>query len=223
MRQGRCFWLAVAAQTLMASLAMAAEESAEIRAARSFAGPVLGARCDFAAASDTGAMGEDSVFRLAFRTKGQDQDSPDHRRTLVQLACSSGAYNFNSVFVMRNDDPGEGGWELLSFAEPVATFDYLDEEFTRLKAPPVVSGYVAVTELTNSTFDLATMTISSNVKWRGLGDAWSAGTWEFRDGAFVLKRYEIDPTFQAAGSETDPADLESYVLFGESGPQSPNP
>ncbi|MBX9458792.1 MAG: DUF1176 domain-containing protein [Rhizobium sp.] len=213
--------LALSVQTLVASPALATDDSADIIAARNFAEPALGRRCDFATDDNARPADRNNVFHLAFRTKGQDQDSPDHRRTLVQLTCSTGAYNFNSVFALRNDDPDEGGWEVLSFAQPLADFDYLDEAFTKLRAPPTVSGYIAVTELTNSVFDIATKTISSHAKWRGVGDAWSAGTWEFRDGAFVLKHFEIDPTYQAADGDADPAAAESYMLFGNSTPLSP--
>lgn len=189
-------------------------DNADILAARKFAAPAMGTQCQFGYDDKGEPDGDNNVFHLTFRTKGQDQDSPDYRRTLVQLACSSGAYNFNSIYVMRNDE--DGGWELLSFAEPVADYDYADESFSKLKAPPKVSGYVAVTQLTNSEYDEASKTITSSAKWRGIGDAWSGGDWQFNEGVFVLKRYEIDPTYQPPGDEQpDPSAPESYTLFGE--------
>jgi hypothetical protein len=182
----------------------------------------MGKVCAFANDEKGLPEGYNNVFRLTFRTKGQDQDSPDYKRTLVQLACSSGAYNFNSIYLLRNDDDGEGGWELLSFAEPKADFDYADEEFTKLKAPPKVTGFIAVTEMTNSEYDGNTGTITANAKWRGIGDAWSAGEWRFEEGVFVLKRYEMDPTFQAPGAEEeDSSEPESYVVFGDPRPAEP--
>lgn len=196
-----------------------AADSADILAARKYAEPAMGAQCQFEK-DDTGQpAGYNNVFHLTFRTKGQDQDSPDYKRTLVQLACSSGAYNFNSIYVMRNDDDG-GGWELLSFAEPVADYDYADENFSKLKAPPKVNGYVTVTQMTNSEYDEAGKTITANAKWRGIGDAWSGGEWHFEEGVFVLKRYEMDPTYQPPGDEEpDPNAPESYTLFGEPRPE----
>lgn len=201
---------------LCAALAPAAghaDEAADIIAARKFVEPVMATECDFADNED----GYNNVFHFTFRSRGQDQDSPDEKRTLVQLACSSGAYNFNSIYVMR-DDAG-GNWELLTFAEPVADYDYADENFSRLKAPPKISGFVTVTQMTNSEFGLESKTINSSAKWRGIGDAWSAGEWQFEDGAFVLKKYEIDPTYQPPGEEdADPQAPESYVLFDATSP-----
>ncbi|MGV3551925.1 DUF1176 domain-containing protein [Rhizobium sp.] len=198
-----------------------ASDKADIAAASKYAEPAMNTQCQFQKDNEGQPDGYNNVFHLTYRTKGQDQDSPDYKRTLVQLACSSGAYNFNSIWVMRNDDPGEGGWELLSFAEPMADFDYADEEFTRLKAPPKVSGYVAVTQMTNSEYDEATKTISANTKWRGIGDAGSAGEWQFEEGAFLLKRYEIDPTYQPPGDQDpDPNQPESYTLFGDPRPEN---
>jgi hypothetical protein len=49
--------------------------------------------------------------------------------------------------------------------------------------------------LTNSSYDEATKSIMSNAKWRGVGDASSAGTWIFRDGEFALVRYDVDASY----------------------------
>jgi hypothetical protein len=207
----------IALSTILMPAAGHADDTADIVAARDFAEPVMGKACDFADGVDGTPDGYNNVFRFTFRSRGQDQDSPDHKRTLVQLACSSGAYNFNSIYLMR-DDTAER-WQLLTFAEPVAAYDYTDEDFSRLKAPPEISGYVTATQLTNSEFDPDTKTISAVAKWRGVGDAWSAGQWQFEDGVFVLKKYEIDPTYQPPGdAESDPDAQESYVLFDATAP-----
>ncbi|MCB1446592.1 MAG: DUF1176 domain-containing protein [Rhizobiaceae bacterium] len=204
--------LVPALAALLAAAPAHADDSADIVAARKFAEPVMSGQCDFENDADGRPGGYNNVFRFAFRARGQDQDSPDLKRTLVQLACSSGAYNYNSIYVMRDDDAG--GWTLLAFAEPVADYDYADENFSKLKAPPKVSGYVTVTELTNSEYAAETRTITAFAKWRGIGDAWSGGVWQFDNGVFVLRKYEIDPTYQPPGdAEQDPEAPESYVLF----------
>lgn len=211
----------LAALVMMPAPAPADEktEAADILAARKFAEPVLGKQCAFDDDDKGVPEGYNNVFHLAFRTKGQDQDSPDYKRTLVQLACYSAAYNFSSVYLLRNDDKDEGGWELLAFAEPTADYDYADEYFSRLKAPPKVTGYITSTQLLNSEFDETSKTITATPKWRGAGDSWSSGEWQFGEGFFVLKRYEIDPTQQAPeGQETDPDQPESYTLFGDPRP-----
>jgi len=207
---------ALACCTVLVPAAGRADDAADIVAARKFALPVMGRQCDFTDNDDGTPGGYNNVFRFTYRSKGQDQDSPDYKRTLVQLACSSGAYNFNSIYLMRDD---EGSWEILTFAEPVADYDYADENFSRLKAPPKVSGFTTVTQMTNSDFNPETRTINAGAKWRGIGDAWSVGEWQFEEGVFVLKKYEIDPTYQPPGDEeTDPQAPESYVLFDATKP-----
>lgn len=194
------------------ALADDVSDTADIAAARKFIEPVMGKTCDFQRAAHGSPDGY-QVYHLSFRAKGQDQDSPDYERTLVALPCSSGAfnYNFNSIYLMRDD---EGVWQFLSFAQPVVDFDYMDEDFSRLKAPPRVTGYKTVTQLTNTEFSEDTKTIRSTAKWRVIGDAWSSGEYQFVEGAFVLKKYEVDPTFQAPGEEEpDPNVPESYVVF----------
>lgn len=208
---------ALAFCTVLLPVAGHADDAADIAAARKFAEPVMSKECDFANNADGTPDGDNNVYHFTFRSKGQDQDSPDNRRTLVQLACSSGAYNFNSIYLLRDDTGAR--WELLTFAEPVADYDYADEDFSRLKAPPEISGYVTATLLTNSEFVPDTKTISAIAKWRGVGDAWSAGEWQFEGGVFVLRKYEIDPTYQPPGdAESDPDAPESYVLFDATRP-----
>lgn len=197
-------------------------DAADILAARKFVEPILREDCEFKYDEQNVPEGYNNVFHLTFRTKGQDQDSPDSKRTLVQLECGTGAYNYSSIYLLRDDDEGQGGWELLSFAEPVADYDYADEYFSKLKAPPKVTGYSSSNFLVNSEYDETSRTIAATPKWRGIGDSWSSGEWQFEEGSFVLKRYEIDPTQQAPpGQEEDPNVPESYLLFGEPRPEEP--
>lgn len=203
--------LAILVAGALPALSDDASDAADIAAARKFIEPVMGKTCDFQINGDGTPDGDNNVFPLSYRTKGQDQDSPDYKLTLVQLACSSGAYNFNSIYLTRNAD---GIWELLSFAEPTLDFDYTDENFSRLKAPPKVAGFITVTQLTNSEYDPETKALNAAAKWRGIGDAWSSGEYQFVEGVFVLRKYEVDPTFQAPGEEEpDPNVPESYVVF----------
>ena len=83
---------------------------------------------------------------------------------------------------------------LLSFPEPHTDIKYVGEDSIKLKSM-VVDGFDATQELTNSEYDEKTKSITSFAKWRGIGDASSNGTWVFVDGQFVLKDFDIDPTF----------------------------
>jgi hypothetical protein len=126
----------------------------------------------------------------------------------------SGAYNVSFVFLTPGSEAGD--YKLLSFAEPKVDYDYKDEMFTELVAPPRLVGYVTRSELVNADFDPAARILSSDAKWRGLGDAWSSGEWRFVEGEFVLSRYEIDPTYDLNKDETqqdDGGQPDSYVIY----------
>ena len=70
-----------------------------------------------------------------------------------------------------------------------------------------MTGYGTQLLLTNSEFDPDSMTITSHALWRGLGDAFSAGTWTFDEGQFVLIRYEVDAQYDG---EANPETLVSF-------------
>ncbi|MDO6963205.1 DUF1176 domain-containing protein [Rhizobium alvei] len=199
---------------LSASSAFAAETDKDmIRKAAQWAAPVMGSACDFATAIDGNEAERSAVYYIPWRYAGQGQDEPDNQYTLVRLYCFSGAYN--EVFVYVGRESAESDFKLLSFSEPKLAYDYTDENFNALKAPPKVVGYLARTEQINSDYDPATKTIFSGAKWRGIGDAWSSGSWEFIEGEFVLKKYEVDPTYDANADKPVAGQPESYTVYPE--------
>jgi hypothetical protein len=180
--------LAAFAPILLSGAAMAyADDAAVIAAAREFAAPQMASTCMVKASPD------DRVYPIHYRVAGQDQDSPDLRRQIIQLQCSADAVNVGWLFVSRDD--ADGDMVLLSFAEPRLDYDYADESFSRLAAPPRILGYGATQQLFGARFDPATLTLTSFHKWRPAGDAWSRGRWILMDGMSILGQFEVDPTF----------------------------
>ncbi len=102
----------------------------------------------------------------------------------------------------------EESLKLVAFATPDLDYAYADEEMSRLKADPKVRGFRATGLLVNASFDEKTRTITSHAAWRGTGDAWDSGEWLFRNGDFILTRFEVDSTY----GDPDPA-AESYVVY----------
>ena len=200
---------------LAGALPALADDDADVAAARKFAEPVMGATCDFKTDKAGKPEGFNNVHQLTWRDKGQDQDSPDHKLVLVQLECGTGAYNYSSIYVARD---GDGKWEIVTFAEPVAEYDYADEDFSKLKAPPKISGFVTTNVLVNSEYSAQTGSIAAAATWRGIGDASSGGEWQFVAGRFVLKRFWMDPTFQAPDGQEDPSAPASYTLYDTTTP-----
>lgn len=178
---------------LLAGPALAADaDAAAIKAARGFALAALPGQCDEAALGE-GHDFTDTAIAVSWKPSwGGD----DEHGTLYRLFCTLGAYNVAHAYVLK---PRNGEMSVASFAQPSFDIDYAegDQLQTELKSPPKATGFLTTATLINSDFDADTGTLSSRAKWRGLGDAWSAGTWHLRDGQFVLASYVIDPIYEA--------------------------
>jgi hypothetical protein len=204
------------AALLLAGTATQAEtdEKAEIDAAVKWADPMFGKSCDFARLKDD--LNGSRYFEIKYRYKGQGQDEPDVVFPLIQLYCSAGAYNVSFLYLTK--DTATEDYRVLSFAQPKLDYDYTDENFTKLKAAPKVTGYVARAELVNPDFDPKTNTIFMGAKWRGLGDAWSSGEWAFVEGEFVLKAFSVDPTYDLNADSPDGGEQQQssyYQIYPE--------
>jgi len=190
---------------------MAAERPAGIAAAEAVAKAAFGADCDMNGMPEVPMAEPDgegyghSVYSFSYKPD-YDPNGPGVQVEVYQLFCGSGAYNIRHAFVLKKSD--DESPKLAAFATPDLDYSYADEEMSKLKADPKVRGFRATGLLVNATFDLEKRTITSHAAWRGIGDAWDSGEWVFRNGDFILTRFEIDPTY----GDPDPA-AESYVVY----------
>ncbi|UDF29176.1 UNVERIFIED_ORG: DUF1176 domain-containing protein [Roseateles sp. XES5] len=193
------------------SMPLAADRPDGIAAAEAIAKAAFGADCDMNGMPEVPMAGPDdegyghSVYRFTYKPD-YNPDGPAVEAELFQLFCGSGAYNIRHAFVLKKSD--EETPKLIAFATPDLDYAYADEEMNTLKAAPKVRGFRATGLLVNASFDEKTRTISSHAAWRGIGDAWDSGDWIFRNGDFILTRFEVDPTY----GDPDPA-AESYVVY----------
>jgi hypothetical protein len=132
-----------------------------------------------------------SLDRLEWRYAYQGADETPNEGYLLTAPCDNAAYNTTENYYFW--EKGRG-FERLSFAAPDFDVLYADDNNEKLDKL-VVKGFAADTGLVNSSFDSATGTLSSFSKWRGIGDAFSAGQWRFWEGRFILQNYEVDPTY----------------------------
>ncbi len=132
----------------------------------------MATQCDFEA--------EDIADRLKNATVYEVASVGDVKTTyqIFELACSHGAYNFNSVYYVGGE---YSGLELVQFVEPTVN----DSSYA-------ITGYSTVNMLTNSGFEPKTGTMGFFAKGRGLGDCYTSGSYKFQNGRFVLKQYEVD-------------------------------
>ncbi|MCB6178961.1 DUF1176 domain-containing protein [Rhodobacter sp. Har01] len=112
---------------------------------------------------------------------------------LWQFHCDAGAYNLIHVFLLRTKFEGI---RPLPLARPEVEAVYADPDDEASAVTEVkVLGWAADTTVMNASFDPATGQVSAYGLWRGLGDAYSAGTWVLKNGGLVLVGYEVDASF----------------------------
>ncbi|SIQ13824.1 Protein of unknown function [Rhizobium sp. RU20A] len=198
--------LLIVAAFATAGTTFAAERPPGLKEAETAAKAALGVDCLMRDPEETPVVADGTedeaghtVYTVKYRPSWYSADQPDAEATLYKLLCSIGAYNLQSAFVIKT--PDDEVPRLLSFANPELGLDYADEDQTTLKNPPRITGYKATSILVNARFDPQTATITSRGLWRGIGDAWDHGRWVFRDDAFVLTRYEVNPTFDGFDNE----------------------
>ena len=138
-----------------------------------------------------GGLNEPELSAISYKMAGDDANTPRHHATIFRLVCTTAAYNETSIFYLADETDGI---KRLAFAEPQFKYTYADADSAKLKTM-IFIGFSSASELINAEFDPKTNTISSLAKWRGLGDAASSGTWAFNEGQFILKDYDIDPTY----------------------------
>ncbi|MCF6327652.1 MAG: DUF1176 domain-containing protein [Devosiaceae bacterium] len=131
------------------------------------------------------------IYQISYRDEYQQPSQPDLEYRLYEYPCYAGAYNFSSVYFRANeyDEVGQ-----VFFPFPDFDVTYKNEKET-IVDKITLNGFYAWENLTNPDFDHKTMTLYSNSKWRGLADASSSGRWQFKQGRWVLKSFDIDPTY----------------------------
>jgi hypothetical protein len=146
---------------------------------------------------------EPEVQTIEFNYAYDLEDAPRQTVTIYRFLCSRGAYNESYVFFMKNDI---GEVSPLHFAQPELDIRYADEENEKVESI-TVTGFSAHMELVNAGYDTETQSLRSYSKWRGLGDASSSGTWEFREGQFRLVSFEVDASYDG---EMNPETVVEY-------------
>ncbi|WP_245453366.1 DUF1176 domain-containing protein [Aquibium carbonis] len=132
------------------------------------------------------------VHTIEFRPGYAGEDDPLEQATLIRFFCRAGAYNEIHVYYLSTQ---LDGLRELSFAEPELDIRHEDDDSEKPVEEMRIIGFTTRALLVNSDYVAEDFTITSDAKWRGLGDASSTGLWLFRDGNFTLVRYEVDATY----------------------------
>lgn len=164
--------------------------------------------CQTLASDAEPGAAEPEHYEIGFHYTSDPEDQAERKARLFKFACGAGAYNTNEVYYFA-DDNGEVGQ--LQFAVPELDIRYENDDTEGKVESITIIGYQAQDQLVNSQYDTATKTLTSFSKWRGIGDASSAATYIFRNGAFTLVKYDVDASYD---EKVDP----ETVLDFNSGP-----
>ena len=178
----------------------AAAEADLIARARSLLTGLKGDNCD-----DGALEREPETGTLEWNYAFDGADVPKRVSRVLQFTCRMAAYNIVNMFVLWD---AENGLRPISFAEPELDVRYEDGAQEKLKSMTVM-GMKTNDEVLNAEFSADEQAITANAKWRGPGDAGTAGKWIFRDGAFTLVLYEVDPTYDGSEDYQTVIDYES--------------
>lgn len=141
---------------------------------------------------------------IAFRYMSETAEAPMRYARLFRFFCNRGAYNETHVYILAD---GEGLVTPLHFTAPELDIRYENDDLEGAVESMTLIGYITRVELVNSSYDPDTQAITSDEKWRGIGDASAAGRWIFRYGTFSLVSYEVDPSYDGE------IDLEPVIDF----------
>lgn len=131
------------------------------------------------------------THEIRFKTE-YESDGSERIVKLFVMLCDQGAYNETQVFMLAND---YGEILPLQFAEPALKISYENDDFEAAVLGVRVQGMSASDMLANAFYDPESRSITSHAKWRGIGDASSTGLWRFKQGRFLLARYEVDASY----------------------------
>ncbi|GLS40799.1 hypothetical protein GCM10010869_63960 [Mesorhizobium tianshanense] len=149
-------------------------------------------------------LGEPDTYSLRNKDAGAASDEPERETRLFRFFCSMAAYNESAVYYVYDD---VSGVRQLQFASPELDIRYENNNSEGKVEAINVIGFQTDDQLVNSGYDDATKTISSLNKWRGVGDASSAGTYLFRHGNFSLVQYDVDASYDG---EVNPETVLDY-------------
>ncbi|MBY5999331.1 DUF1176 domain-containing protein [Tritonibacter mobilis] len=143
-------------------------------------------------------------YTIPFNYSYETPDTPKHEARLFRFYCGTGAYNEIHAYILASP---QGGVSPVQFAVPETSVQYENGDSDGKVEDIRIVGYTAESTLVNSDYDPGTQTLTSYNKWRGVGDAFSAGTWIFREGAFTLVRYDVDASYDG---EQNPVTILDY-------------
>jgi hypothetical protein len=150
-----------------------------------------------------GTKGVPQTYTIRYLDGESGNNQPEREVRLFRFFCSMAAYNESAVYYI---DDSSGNVRQLQFTVPELDIRYKNDDQSKVDSINVI-GFQTEDRLINSSYDEQARTITSNDKWRGVGDASSQGTYLFRDGHFSLVQYDVDASYDG---QVDPQSVIDY-------------
>ena len=149
-------------------------------------------------------IAEPVAYSIHYKDKDAGADDPERETRLFRFFCSMAAYNESAVYYIYDE---VACVRQLQFAAPELDIRYENNNSEGKVEGIHIIGFQTDDQLVNSDYDDKTKTITSMNKWRGVGDASSAGTYLFRNGNFSLVQYDVDASYDG---EINPETILDY-------------
>lgn len=120
------------------------------------------------------------------------EEAAARQALIVEFPCQIGAYSQTAVYLLSDQ---HGTVSEVVFPSPKFDVNYVGGEEAAGVESIVVYETPYLREVVNPGYNSSSRTMSERNKWRGLGDAYTATRWQFKNGKFEITYFAVDATF----------------------------
>ena len=120
------------------------------------------------------------------------EETAARQALIVEFPCQIGAYSQTAVYLLSDQ---HGAVSEIVFPSPKFDVNYVGGDEAAGVDNVVVYETPYLREVVNPSYDSSSRTMSERNKWRGLGDAYTATQWQFKNGKFEITYFAVDATF----------------------------
>lgn len=120
------------------------------------------------------------------------EETAARQALIVEFPCQIGAYSHTAVYLLSDQ---HGTVSEIVFPAPKFDITYVGEGANASVADITIYETPALREVVNPSYDPSSRTMSERNKWRGLGDAYTATRWDFKNAKFEITYFAVDATF----------------------------
>lgn len=120
------------------------------------------------------------------------EETAARQALIVEFPCQVGAYNRTAVYLLSDQN---GTVSEIVFPSPKFDVTYDGEGQDADVTDITIYETPELREVVNPSYDSSSRTMTERNKWRGLGDAYTATRWDFKNAKFEITYFAVDATF----------------------------